>query len=115
MRLVFHNKIPNAFHAQRCPAAEMIQVKFPTLAVQIRICPVALPEKPQKIFSGDRGCRLKDEKALGVAGEFYGNHDTLPDRPQSVRSPVMIHNSASAWNSLMLAIHASRRSQGLRP
>ena len=80
MHLVFHNKIPNAFHAQLCQAAEMIQVKFPTLATQIRIRPMALPEKPQKIFSGDRGCRLKDEKALGVAEEFLGNlHRILED------------------------------------
>ena len=78
MHLVFHNKIPNAFHAQLCPAAEIVQVEFPAFAAQIRICPVALPEKPQKIFSGDRGCRLKDEKALGVAGEFHENHDRLP-------------------------------------
>ena len=73
MHLVFHNKIPNAFHAQLCQATESVQVGFPTLAVQIRICPVALPEKPQKIFSGDRGYLSADEKALGVAGEFLGN------------------------------------------
>ena len=79
MHLVFHNKFPNDFHAQLCPEAEMIQVKFATLAAQIRIRPMALPEKPQKIFSDYHGCRLKDEKVLGVAGEFYGNHDTLPD------------------------------------
>ena len=79
MRLVFHNRIPNAFHAKLCPEAEMLQVKCPIRAAQISICPVALPEKPQKIFSDDHGCRLKDEKALGVAEEFHGNHDTLPD------------------------------------
>ena len=79
MHLVFHNKIPNAFHAQLCPAAEIVQVEFPAFAGQIRIRPVALPERPQKIFSGDRGYLSADEKALGVDGEFYGNHDTLPD------------------------------------
>ena len=80
MHLVFHNKIPNAFHAQLCPEAEMIQVKFPTLAAQIRIRPMALPEKPQKIFSDYHGCRLKDEKALGVAEEFLRNlHRILED------------------------------------
>jgi len=80
MHLVFHNKIPNAFHAQLCPAAGIVQVEFPAFAAQIRIRPVALPEKPQKIFSDDHGCRLKDEKALGVAEEFLGNlHRILED------------------------------------
>ena len=80
MRLVFHNRIPNASRAQLCPAAEIIQVKCPILAAQIRICPMALPEKPQKIFYDDHGCRLKDEKALGVAEEFLGNlHRILED------------------------------------
>ena len=67
MHLVFHNKIPNFFHAQLCPAEEIVQVEFPAFAVQIRICPVVLPEKPQKIFSDDHGYRSEDEKALGVA------------------------------------------------
>ena len=77
MRLVFHNKTPNAFHAQLCPAAEMIQVKCPILAAQIRIRPMALPEKPQKIFSDYHGCRLEDEKALGVAEEFLVTRDRI--------------------------------------
>ena len=79
MRLVFHNRIPNVSHAQLCPAAEMIQVKCPILAAQISICPMALPEKPQKIFSDDHGCRSKDEKALGVAVEFHGNRHRILD------------------------------------
>ena len=80
MHLVFHNKIPNAFHAQLCPAAEMIQVEFPAFAVQIRIRPMALPEKPQKIIYDDHGCRLKDEKAVVGAEEFLGNlHRILED------------------------------------
>ena len=77
MHLVFHNKIPNDFHAQLCQATESVQVGFPTLAVQIRIRPVELPERPQKIFPDDHGYRLKGEKALGVAEEFLGIRDRI--------------------------------------
>ena len=79
MRLFFHNRIPNVFHVQQCQAAESVPAQFLSFAAQIRVRPVAPPERLQRKFNGNHGCRLKDEKALGVAGEFYGNHDTLPD------------------------------------
>ena len=65
--LVSDNKIPNVFRVQQCPATGIVQVEFLAFAAQIRIRPVALPEKPQKIFSDDHGYRSEDEKALGVA------------------------------------------------
>ena len=83
IHLVFYNRITNPFHAQLCPAAEIVQVKFLAFAAQIRIRPVALPEKPQKIFPDDHGCRLKDDKALGVVEEFFGTrHRILEDLDQ---------------------------------